>query len=323
MADHVSICVGTVGQGIWQSPDGGESWARITNGISFETEVRAFAVHPQRPEVIFAGTDQGLYRSDNAGKSWTWLEGPLDVFHIWALAINPDAPEVMYAGTRPSAIFRSVDGGLRWQQLSVDLAKECPAVRIPRITALVIDPTDPKKLWAGIEVDGVRRSADGGETWDQPNDGLTNPDIHGMAMSVGSTNTLWAATNSDIFWSTDGGASWQPIGARQIFPYTYCRGLLTQPGHPDTVFAAIGDYTPGSTGTIQRSTDNGQSWHTLPLPVEPNTAMWCLGGHTADPRFILAASLYGYLYRSVDGGGTWTKLRREFSEVRAVMWTPA
>ncbi len=70
MAQRTSSCVGTVGQGIWQSPDNGESWSRITNGISL-TEVRAFTVHPQRPEVLLARTDQGLYRSDNAGKSWT------------------------------------------------------------------------------------------------------------------------------------------------------------------------------------------------------------------------------------------------------------
>lgn len=323
MAHPVSICVGTVGQGIWQSSDGGEQWARVTNGISFETEVRAFAVHPQRPEVIFAGTDQGLYRSDNAGKSWTWMEGSLDVFHIWALAINPHEPEIMYAGTRPSAIFRSVDGGVHWQQLSVDLAKECPAVRIPRVTALIIDPIEPSTLWAGIEVDGVRRSTDAGETWDQPMAGLTNPDIHGMAISAGPTKTLWVSTNSDIFRSLDNGASWQPIGARQLFPYTYCRGLLAQADHSNTIFAGIGDYTPGSTGSIQRSTDGGQSWYAPPLSVEPNTAMWCLGGHATDPRFIVAASLYGYLYCSADGGDSWTKLRREFSEVRAVMWTPA
>jgi len=51
--------------------------------------------------------------------------------------------------------------------------------------------------------------------------------------------------------------------------------------------------------------------------------MWCLGAHAADPDLILACSLYGYLYRSSDGGESWTKLRREFSEVRAVTCTPA
>jgi photosystem II stability/assembly factor-like uncharacterized protein len=323
MAQQVSICVGTVGQGIWQSPDGGENWSRITNGISFETEVRAFAVHPQRPEIVFAGTDQGLYRSDNAGKSWSWLEGALDVFHIWALAIDPHEPQIMYAGTRPSAIFRSTDGGQRWHQLTVDLAKECPAVRVPRVTALIVDPSETKTIWAGIEVDGVRRSTDGGETWEQPGSGLTNPDIHGMAISPGQPKTVWVATNNEIFRSVDNGANWQAIGARQIFPHIYCRGLLVQPGRPRTIFAGIGDYTPGSTGSIQRSTDAGETWQTLALPVEPNTAMWCLGGHAADPNLIVASSLYGNLYRSPDGGDSWTKLRREFSEVRAVTWTPS
>jgi photosystem II stability/assembly factor-like uncharacterized protein len=321
MAQRHNICVGTVGQGIWHSSDSGESWLRITKGISFETEVRAFAVHPQRPEVLFAGTDRGLYRSDDAGASWSWIEGPLDVFHTWALAIHPRDPQVMFAGMRPSAVFRSTDGGQRWQQLSVDLAKECPAVGIPRITALVIDPDDPQTLWTGIEVDGIRRSTDGGDTWEQVHHGLTNMDVHGMAVSGGPSKTVWATTNNDVFLSTDQGTTWRPIGARQLFPNIYCRGILVQPGHPSTVFVGIGDYTPGSTGTIQRTKDYGKTWETLSMPVEPNTAMWCLGAHAADPNLILACSLYGYLYRSIDGGESWTKLRREFSEVRAVTCT--
>jgi photosystem II stability/assembly factor-like uncharacterized protein len=108
-----------------------------------------------------------------------------------------------------------------------------------------------------------------------------------------------------------------------VFPYIYCRGMLVRPGLPQTVFAGIGDYTLGSTGSIQRSTDGGQIWHALTLPVEPNAAMWCFGSHAADPNFIVACSLYGYLYRSTDGGDTWAKLCREFREVRAVPWTPA
>jgi photosystem II stability/assembly factor-like uncharacterized protein len=323
MAQRTCICVGAVGQGIWHSPDGGEHWSRMTHGISFETEVRAFAVHPQRPEVLFAGTDRGLYRSKDAGASWTWIESPLDAFHVWALAINADDPRVMFAGTRPGAVFRSTDGGQRWRQLSVDIAKECPAVGIPRITQLVIDPTAPQTIWAGIEVDGIRRSSDGGETWQAVHQGLTNLDVHGMAVSAGATKTVWATTNNEVFMSADDGSNWQPIDARQLFPHVYCRGILVQPHHPDTVFIGVGDYTPGSTGVIERTRDGGQTWETHALPVEPNTAMWCLGAHPADPNLIFACSLYGYLYRSSDGGDSWMKLRREFSEVRAIAWIPA
>jgi photosystem II stability/assembly factor-like uncharacterized protein len=324
MAQRLNVLVGAVGQGVWHSGDGGEHWVRVANGISFETEVRAFAVHPERPEVVFAGTDRGLYRTENGGSTWTWIESALDPYHIWALAISPSDPNVMFAGTRPSAFFRSVDGGKTWEKLKAELADECPAVTIPRVTGIAIDPVNPLIVWAGVEVDGLHRSRDGGETWERVENGLTNPDLHGVATSPANGGSrVWAVVNDDVASSTDGGATWSLVGTSKIFPMNYTRGILIQPGHPETIFIGVGDYTPGSTGVIQRSKDAGKTWETLPLLVAPNTAMWCFGAHSADPNRIYACSLYGYLYESLDGGDSWRKLPREFSEVRALAWAPA
>jgi hypothetical protein len=60
----------------------------------------------------------------------------------------------------------------------------------------------------------------------------------------------------------------------------------------------------------------------LPLPCEPNTPMWTFATHPADPGLILACSHYGQLFASKDGGDAWAKLRREFTEIRALAWTP-
>ena len=103
---------------------------------------------------------------------------------------------------------------------------------------------------------------------------------------------------------------------------TYPRCIATQPGYPKTVFIGLGDYTPGSTGAIIRSKDAGKSWENLSLPIKPNTAIWALGMHPDDPKLIFAASRYGDLYRSNDGGDSWAKEWREFSEVCAVTWVP-
>jgi photosystem II stability/assembly factor-like uncharacterized protein len=324
MTQRLNICVGAVGQGIWHSADGGERWMRVANGISFETEVRAFAVHPQRPEVIFAGTDRGLYRTENGGSTWKWTETALDPYHIWALAINPNDPNIMFAGTRPSAFFRSEDGGQTWEKLSVELAEECPAVTIPRVTGIAIDPVDTNTIWAGVEVDGLHRSRDGGDTWERIQSGLTNPDVHNVTVTPapGGGSRVWAVVDNDVASSTDSGETWAVVGTSKVFPMNYCRGILVQPGNPDTVFMGVGDYTPGSTGVIERSKDAGKSWETLTLPTAPNTAMWCFGAHAADPKRIYASSLYGYLYESLDGGDSWRKVPREFSEVRALTWAP-
>ena len=66
----------------------------------------------------------------------------------------------------------------------------------------------------------------------------------------------------------------------------------------------------------------GKSWTLLNLPGEPNSTIWTFGVHAAAPEVIFAASRYGYLYRSDDGGASWRKLRRELSEIAAVCWFP-
>ena len=78
----------------------------------------------------------------------------------------------------------------------------------------------------------------------------------------------------------------------------------------------------GSTGGIQRSTDDGKTWETRPLPVEPNSNIWSLATHAADPNFVLASSLLGELYSSGDAGDSWQKFKREFSEIGALAWVP-
>jgi photosystem II stability/assembly factor-like uncharacterized protein len=72
-----------------------------------------------------------------------------------------------------------------------------------------------------------------------------------------------------------------------------------------------------------RTKDSGQTWENLALPVPPNTAMWVVHLQPADPSVVFAGSRYGYLYRSDDGGDSWRKLWREFSEISSVLWFPS
>ncbi len=71
-----------------------------------------------------------------------------------------------------------------------------------------------------------------------------------------------------------------------------------------------------------RSRDTGETWETLPLDAPPNSTMWRVTVQADDPALVFAASRFGYLYRSDDGGDSWHKLRREFSEIADVAWFP-
>lgn len=321
------ILVGTIGQGVMMTADDGDTWTRASVGAGMHSDclVRVLASAPRQPQLVYAGTDLGLYRSDDGGAKWQLLDTPMKGSVVWSMAIDPADPKVMFAGTgTPSTpgIYRTADAGKSWKQLSVPIAEECPNVGIPRPTGIAIDPTDHNKIWVGLEVDGVRRSSDGGETWGAVNGQIPNKDVHNMLVTAGPPKAVFTVVNDDIWRSTDDGKTWQPARARETFPWHYPRGITAKPNDPKTIFLTLGDATPGRVGTIMRSKDAGATWQSLGFPVQPNSAIWTVSIPAAEPDLVLAASRYGYLYRSDDGGDSWRKLWREFSEVSSVMWVP-
>ena len=327
MTREMTILVGTVGQGVMRSADSGETWRRVgvDNGMHSDAVVRTVLNHPSHPETVFAGSDAGLYVSEDSGQTWNLLGGALRGQHVWALAIDPVNPGTMYAGTgtpTPAGVFRSTDGGQSWEQRPVEIAAECVNVGTPRVTAIAIDPTASNRVWVGLEVDGVRLSRDSGESWVAINGAIPNPDVHNVTVTAGPPKTVIVVVNNDVYTSTDDGATWRSVGIRDVFPWTYPRGILVKPDDAKTVFVTIGDTTPGQIGTIMRSTDTGVTWKSLKLPVQPNAAMWVVNAQPFDSDILFAGSRYGYLYRSDDGGESWTKLWREFSEISSVIWVP-
>jgi photosystem II stability/assembly factor-like uncharacterized protein len=327
MAKPGTILVGTIGQGVMVTADDGGSWTRTSVGQGMHSDciVRALLADMRRPDVVFAGTDMGLYESHDCGAHWRLLDTPMKGSMVWSMAIDPVDPDVMFAGTgTPSkpGIYRTTDAGKTWEQLVVDIAPDCPNVGIPRPTGIAIDPTDHRQVWVGLEVDGVRHSADGGDTWTKVNGQIPNQDVHNVLVVAGPPKTVFTVVNDEVWRSTDDGTTWQAARAREVFPWHYPRGIAVKPNDPRTVFVTLGDTTPGRIGTVMRSRDAGVTWQSLELPVPPNSAVWTVSLPAAAPDTVLAASRYGYLYRSDDGGESWRKLWREFGEVSSILWVP-
>ena len=180
---------GTVGQSVLATDDG-EHWGRLgpTNGFHSDAIVRTLINAPDAPNVIWAGTDQGILRSDDGGRNWSQLEGPLARQQVWRISLHPSQSNVLFVGTgtpSPARMFRSEDRGATWKQLDVEIVEECPAVGVPRVTDIAIDPLEPSRVWASIEVDGMRQSTDGGQTWRRIDGPITNPDGHAASVSPG------------------------------------------------------------------------------------------------------------------------------------------
>src|SRR3981189_803413 len=121
MSGKYTICAGTIGSGLWLSADGGESWRRVMKGLWGESRVFGLTVHPKEPRTVFAGANDGIYKSGDGGQSFQRLGSAMNRPDVWRIAIDPTNPDIIFAGTRPAALFRSTDGGAHWQKLAADI----------------------------------------------------------------------------------------------------------------------------------------------------------------------------------------------------------
>jgi photosystem II stability/assembly factor-like uncharacterized protein len=313
------LYVGTIGEGLWRSRDGGETFVRACDGMFVECHVRALVAHPRDARTLYLGSEQGLFRSTDGADSWSPVRSPFDGLQVWAILLAPTNPETIFVGTCPARVFRSTDGGQSWSEGAVRMRQECPRIMQTRLTALCADPDDAQTIWAGVEIDGVYRSPDGGKNWQAIGTGLSSADIHALVCVRGR---LIASTNNDVNLSTDGGLNWQPLRLPQALPLPYFRGMGQRAGQPEVVLLGVGDAPPGTTGLIARSLDGGASWLPAPMPGRANSTMWNFATNPSDPDLIYASSVSGQVYRSTDGGASWHRIGREFGEIRALAWTP-
>ena len=100
-----TICLGTIGSGIWRSEDEGQSWANIRDGIWNDSNIYSLTADPTDSRVIYAGTQEGIFRSDDRAVSFRKLEGPLDNYQVWAIAVDPQRSQHGYGGLRPQRLL--------------------------------------------------------------------------------------------------------------------------------------------------------------------------------------------------------------------------
>lgn len=320
-----TLYAGTIGQSVWRSTDIGKTWHRVSNGMFPEADIRAIVVNPTDSNVLYAGTEKGVVKTTDGGNNWVQLPSEMDSREVWALAIHPTEPDILFAGTCPSAFFKTTDAGKTWKQLDAELAEECEGVPIiPRVTTIIIDPEDYDTVYAGIEIDGMRLSTDGGETWHNRSEGLSSQDIHGLTVVPGAEKTLVAATNNDVCITTDM-HTWTPLKVRDHFPWPYCRAAFYLNGDSAKVFIGAGNGPPGDQGGIFYMQDAAAAsdaeairWDRSDIGMISNSTIWCFGSNPSVDGLLIACSVSGQLFLSEDNGDSWTKLAHEFGEVRAL-----
>ena len=162
--DPTILFGGTTG-GMYRSEDGAMSWKRINNGLIPESElmasmalgVNAIEIDRTNPNIVYAGTTKGLFRTMNKGEQWERIGQSLSDPFISSILLHPTEPSQLYIGG-PKGVWKSSDGGKTWQAMNQGIATL-------NIRALAMDPKNPQRLYAGTNGSGLYRSTDAGATW--------------------------------------------------------------------------------------------------------------------------------------------------------------
>lgn len=315
----------SVGHSVWFSRDLGGAWQRAnthSGGVYNETRCWCVSTHKDRPGEVLAGTDDGVYRWVETEKRWNYVASPMDGLHILKIAQSPEDPNFIIAGTRPAALYRSENNGETWTRLNFDNGIQPPFINTHRVTSIKFDSVDPDTIWVTIEIDGIWRSKDRGETWERIGAEIPDQDIHNVEFAdLADERWILAATEIGLFRSKDDGASFHKVEIPDL-PFHYFRCLVRRADNSGVMFLSIGDRPSGDDSMLLRTRDYGETWEVVDLPGAQNTTIWHIAVNEADPMIVFCISIFGEVYRSLDGGEIWEKMDKFLGEAREIAWAP-
>ncbi len=250
--------------------------------------VRALAIDPQTPSNLYAGTDRGVFKSQDGGISWSPVNNGLTALTVYALALDPSAPGTLYAGTN-AGVFRSTNGANAWTAQRAGLGKTI-------VQALAIDSSNTRVLYAGTATGGIFRSTDGAATWTGSSNGLGNPDVRSLAVDPSASGTIYAGTGTGVYKTTDAAASWNARFSANV------RSLAIDPAAPSTIFAgAIG--VPNNSGVF-KSGDGGTTWTPMNAGLL-NVPVHSVAFPQNLPGTIWIGTEGAGVFVTANGGATW------------------
>ena len=295
------------------SDDGGKTW-RQGPATSLPHAAARVSVSPlDSRRAWLAAYEAGVYRTDDGGATWVHLESyPSDYAH--SVLADPQAADAVLVGSEPAALFRSEDGGASWAECrnfqdvpeSENWGFHAPT-RDSHVRDLAVSPGDANLLFAGIEVGGVVRSTDGGNSWRQL-PGLDD-DIHCLHLGADQLRRVYAATASAPYRSSNGGDEWEKINDGLARRYTL--HIAAAPDDADQVLVTVSENARRKSPQFYRSTNGGQTWQLvegLGEGEEAEDMVVAFEWAPSSPNDVYAGTDGGQLYHSADGGETWELL---------------
>ena len=369
---HNQVYAATHEHGPYRSDNFGSTWQAVDDGIS-DLSARAIIINPQ-PEyaaMLYLGVwhSDSVYKSVNNGGAWFLANGGKPNVKVYSMAMDRFSTETIYlasfsngilkttdgaeywqyagllsndiysividpihtnnllAGTSSDGIYRSADSASNWQHSNTGLDNA-------RVTADVHIPNHPNTIFASVYGSGVYETNDGGRSWQDFNTGLIDKWVEDLVLDPGSTDRLYALTDTAGLFSRDLDSNTGWVKAGSGLPLTTQHPPAFPPNHPfataetqeydvtrpqtttQTLETTIGlltmIYAPtnpriaymGTNGHgVQRSSDGGASWQAAGLAGD---AVYSIAVDSNDPNLLFAATgSPGSMKLSTDGGKTW------------------
>ncbi len=313
--------------GLFRRAIGDGPWQRITAGLPEDAQIHAVTVDPNDSNVVYVGTHDGPYRSTDRGQHFERLGFPDRGVEIWSILVHPKKPKTLYAGASPVGVYRSDDGGDTWKHLPAPRITERIKMAFPcRVMRLAVDPAEADTLYATVEVNGVMRSRNAGESWEDCSGDLIklaneNPklksaigtkddtegmlDGHALCVSDAAPGTVIVAVRMGLFRSTDRGAHWRDMEVGRFSPVTYGRDIRVSPHDPKVLYAALSVAASSEHGRLYRSSDLGESWTRFDEGLNPASTVMAVTPHPRDPKQVYYATRRGEVFGTQDGGKSW------------------
>jgi photosystem II stability/assembly factor-like uncharacterized protein len=336
---YASQTSGWFGQIIQRSDDGGKTWHQPGTPPGE-------APAPGPPK---AARNKFVYdASAETGKPLTthqWYDGtqrPWEFKRVWHLEPSLTDPDTVYAGVEDAALFRSTDGGENWHELPGLRGhgtgpKWQPGAGGMCLHTIILDPSNPQRMWIAISAAGAFRTDDGGETWKPINRGLKSqyvpdPDaevghcVHHVAMHPKHPGVLFMQKHWDVMRSDDAGDNWREISGN--LPTDFGFAIDVHAHEPETIYVVpiTSDglhFVPDGKLRVYRSRTGGNEWQALRkgLPQRNcyvNVLRDAMAVDSLDQCGIYFGTSGGQVYCSADAGDSWTAIVRDLPGVLSV-----
>ena len=314
---YASQSSGWFGQVIQRSDDGGVTWAPVGNKFEYDG---------------VPGTHQ-------------WYDGtahPWEFKRVWHLEPSLSDPDTVYAGVEDAALFRSSDGGMNWEELSGlrkhgSGAQWQPGAGGMCLHTIILDPSDPARMYIAISAAGAFRTDDGGKSWRPINRGLSSqfiPDptaevghcVHKIAMHASRPGVLFMQKHWDVMRSDDAGDEWREVSGN--LPTDFGFAIDVHAHEPETIYVvpikSDSEHYPID-GKLQvfRSRSGGGEWEALTkgLPQENcyvNVLRDAMAVDSFDECGIYFGTTGGQVYASTNSGDSWAPIVRDLPAVLSV-----